>query len=114
MLYDNYLPKQILGLLLIPGILLMILLELYLDKIRKIKHAKIISGIVSIILGSNIIIVAIWGDIGWQVYSEHRQYAVLGITLEYPYLLYISMIIAVVLITHGIILIHKYRIRKGI
>ena len=110
--YDNYLPTQILGILIVLGILLMVLLELYLVKIRKIKHAKIISGIVWIILGSNIIIVAIWGDIGWEVYSEQIQYPVLGIRLEFPFLLYISMIITVVLITHGIILIHKYRIRE--
>ena len=112
MLYDNYLPMQILGLLLVLGILLMVLLELYFVIIREENHSKIIFGIVWIILGSNIIIVAIWGDIGWQAYSEHIQYDVAGIRFEFPGLLYVSMIIAVALITHGIILIHKYRIRE--
>lgn len=111
-LYDYDIAKQILGLLIVLGIILLILLELYLDKISKLKHAKIISGIISIILGTNIIIVAIWGDIVWQVYPEDEQYALLGISFEYPYLFYISIIIAVGLILRGIILIHKYRIRE--
>jgi hypothetical protein len=111
-LYEDYLRTQILGLLLVLGIFLLILLALYLD-IRKTKFGKIISGIISIILGLSIIFVAIWGDIGWEAHSENGEYRVLGITFEYPSLLYISLIIGTVLITRGIILIHIYRIKQG-
>jgi hypothetical protein len=103
-LYDYIIPQQILVLLIVLGIPLLIILELYFANIRKIKHVKLIFGVVSIILGSTIIIIAIWGDIGWK--SEDRQ-PVLG--FDYRFIFYLSMIAAVGLIIRGIFLNNNSR-----
>ena len=106
-LYDYHIPQQILGLLIVLGIPLMVLSELYLVNIRKISHAKIIFGVVSIILGSVIIIITIWGDIGWQ---ENRDYSLLG--FDYSFVFGVSILVCIFLVTRGIILIHRSKSSK--
>jgi hypothetical protein len=107
-LYDYQIPQQILGLLIFLGIPLMILLEVYFDKIRKTYHVKTIFGVLSIILGAVTVIIAIWGDIGWK--PEYIQ-PVLGPDYsDYRFTFYVSMIVPVGLILYGIVLIHKSRI----
>ena len=100
-LYDYQIP-QILGFLIVLGFPLMILFELYLTKIRRIKHVKIIFGIVSIILGSVIIIIAIWGDIGWK---ENSEYTVTG--PDFPHLFALCIALGIVLVTRGMLLINR-------
>ena len=106
-LYDYYLPLQILGILIVLGLPLIIVAEIILIRLEKIKHTKIIFGIISIIYGSVIIIIAIWEDIGWK--SEYRQ-PVLG--FAYPHLFALCIVLCIVLITRGILLIHKSRISE--
>lgn len=111
-LYDYHIPQQILGLLIVLGIPLMVLSELYLANIRRIKHVKTIFGVASIVLGSTIIIIAIWGDIGWQVHSENSDYTLAGPEFEYPFFYGISIVVCIVLVTRGIILIHRSKSSK--
>ena len=72
-LYDYYLPLQILGILIVLGLPLIIVAEIILIRLEKIKHTKIIFGIISIIYGSVIIIIAMWDDIGWNYYIENAE-----------------------------------------
>ena len=108
-LYDYYLPLQILGILIVLGLPLIIVAEIILIRLEKIKHTKIIFGIISIIYGSVIIIIAIWEDIGWNYYLENTEYVIM---FDYTIVFIISIIIAVGLITRGIILIHKNKNRE--
>ena len=78
-------------------------------KLRRIKHVKIIFGIVSIILGLVIIIIGIWEDIGWNYYLENCSPCIMA---DYTSVFALSIVLCIVLITHGIILIHKSRISE--
>ncbi|MFX1280170.1 MAG: hypothetical protein ACFFA3_12195 [Promethearchaeota archaeon] len=104
-LYDYQIPQQILGLLIFLGIPLMIILEVYFEKIRKIYHVKTIFGVLSILLGSIIVIIAIWGNIGWK--PEYIQPVLGPHYSDYRFTFYVSIIIAVGLIIYGMLLIHK-------
>ncbi|MHA2337669.1 MAG: hypothetical protein ACXACX_10205 [Candidatus Hodarchaeales archaeon] len=100
--YDYYIPQQILGFLIVLGIPLMILSEMYFTKVRRIKHVKIIFGATSIIFGSAILIIAIWGDIGWR---ENREYTVTG--FDYGHLFALCIVLCIVFVIRGMILINK-------
>lgn len=101
-LYDYYLPQQILAALVYLGIPLMFLSELYLRNIRKANHATLIYGIGSIIHGSVILTVAIWGNI---VYPQNKEYILPG--LEFPHLFPVFVILCIILVARGMLLINK-------
>ncbi|MFX1290206.1 MAG: hypothetical protein ACFFAG_04560 [Promethearchaeota archaeon] len=103
--YSYHIPQQILGFLIVFGIPLLILFELYFTKIRKIKQVKIIFGVVSIIYGSVIIIIAIWGNIEFTKYLENREYSILGPDYRFIFILCIGLFI--ILVIRGMILINK-------
>jgi predicted nucleic acid-binding Zn ribbon protein len=83
--------------------------EIILRERRRIKHAKLIFGIILIIFGSAIIIVAIWGDMGWNYYLENCGTIIM---FNYTAVFALCIVLCIVLVIHGIILIHKGKTSK--
>ncbi|MHA1985871.1 MAG: hypothetical protein ACW98D_04450 [Promethearchaeota archaeon] len=108
-LNDYKIPLKILGILILLGIPLMILSEIILIKYRRIKHAKIIFGLISIIFGITVVIIGIWEDIGWDYYLKICNPCIMA---NYTPVFALSIVLCIVLGTHGIILIHKSRISE--
>ena len=107
--FDFYIPLQILGILILLGLPLIFFTEAILIRLGKIKHTKIAFGIISIIYGSVIIIIAIWEDMGWNYYLENTETVIL---FNYTIISALSILLAVGLIIRGIILIHINRIKE--
>ncbi|MFW9823447.1 MAG: hypothetical protein ACFFE4_10955 [Candidatus Thorarchaeota archaeon] len=100
-LYEINRPEQILGLLIFCGIPLILLFEFYLRRRGKTKHVNVIFGIISIILGSVILIIAIWAQISWK----EPTYPVLG--PDYRWLFPLVIVICIILVGRGMIFINR-------
>lgn len=68
-----------------------------------------IFGFGSIIFGSAILIIGIWEDIDWRYYLENCGPCIMA---DYTVVFALCIILCIVLVAHGIVLIHKSKISE--